>query len=76
MKDLSEKEYDELDDLLTKTTPKVKANGTGYISRREVQLLGLNSLSVDYLLARAEATQKSPAQIIDELVLEKIAASA
>jgi hypothetical protein len=49
MRDLTEKEYDELDELLTQTTPKVKANGTGFISRR---------------------------QIIDDLVREKIAASA
>jgi hypothetical protein len=32
MKDLTEKEYGELDELLTKTTPKVKANGTGFES--------------------------------------------
>ena len=76
MKDLTEKEYDELDELLTITTPKVKANGTGFISRREVCLMGLNDLSVDYLLTKAEATKKTPAQVIDELVREKLVASA
>lgn len=75
MKDLTEKEYDELDELLTRTTPKVKANGTGFISRREVRLLGLNELSVDYLLTKSEATKKTPAQIIDDLVREKLIAS-
>ena len=76
LKDLTEKEYDDLDELITKTTPKLKANGTGFISRREVRLMGLNELSVDYLLTKAEATKKTPAQIIDDLVLEKLMASA
>jgi hypothetical protein len=75
MKDLTEKEYDELDELLTKTTPKVKANGTGFVSRREVRLMGLNDLSVDYLLTKSEAAKKTPVQIIDDLVREKILAS-
>jgi hypothetical protein len=76
MKDLTEKEYDELDELVTKTTPEVKANGTGFISRREVRLMGLSDLSVDYLLTKSEATKKTPAQIIDDLVHEKLAVSA
>ena len=76
MKDLTEKEYDELDEFITKTTPKLKANGTGFISRRDVRLMGLNELSVDYLLTKAEATKKTPAQIIDDLVREKLVASA
>ena len=76
MKDLTEKEYDELDELITKTTPKLKANGTGFISRREVRLMGLNELSVDYLLTKAEATKKTPAQIIDDLVRDKLVTSA
>jgi hypothetical protein len=75
MNDLTEKEYDELDELLTKTTPRVKANGTGFVSRREVRLMGLSNLSIDYLLTRSEATKKTPAQIIDDLVREKIVAS-
>ena len=76
MKDLTEKEYDELDELITKTTPKAKANGTGFVSRREVRLMGLDDLSVDYLLTKAEATKKTPAQVIDDLVREKLTASA
>ena len=75
MKDLTEKEYDDLDEIITNTMPKLKANGTGFISRREVRLMGLNELSVDYLLTKAEATKKTPAQIIDDLVREKLVAS-
>jgi hypothetical protein len=76
MKDLTEHKYDELDELLTKATPKIKANGTGFVSRREVRLMGLNSLSVDYLLTKSKAAEKIPSQIIDDLVREKIIVSA
>jgi hypothetical protein len=75
MKDLTEKEYAELDELLTKTTPRVNADGTGFISRREVRLMGLNNLSVDYLLTKSAATKKTPAQVIDDLIHEKLVAS-
>jgi hypothetical protein len=37
--------------------------------------LGLAKLSTDYLLTKAAATHKSPAQLIDEMVLEKVAAA-
>jgi hypothetical protein len=38
-------------------------------------MMGLDKLSTDYLWTKAEATHKTPAQIIGELVREKIAAS-
>jgi len=73
---MTEEEYDALDELWTNTTPKVKASGTGFLTRQSIRLMGLDELSIDYLLTKAEATKKSPAQIIGELVHEKIAASA
>ncbi|GHU82665.1 hypothetical protein FACS189468_7110 [Spirochaetia bacterium] len=75
MPDLTEEEYDALDELWTKTSPKLGPNGSGFISRRELRLMGLDNLSRDYLLTKAYATSKSPAEIIGELVREKIAAS-
>jgi len=54
---MTEKEYDALDELLTKTTPKVGANGTGFVSKRN----------------ESPATHKSPAEIIGVMVREKIA---
>jgi hypothetical protein len=53
MPDLTEEEYDALDELWTKTTPKLGPNGSGFISRRELRLMGLDDLSRDYLAARA-----------------------
>jgi hypothetical protein len=44
----------------------VGANGTGFISRRNARLLGLDNLTMDYIWTKAEADHKSPAQIIME----------
>jgi hypothetical protein len=75
MPDLTEEEYDALDEYWTKNTPKVGPNGTGFISRREARLFGLDDLSADYLLTKAIADHKTPAEIISEMVHERIAAS-
>ena len=52
MPDMTEEEYDALDELWTKTTPKVGPNGTGFISRRNARLFGLDDFSMDYLLTK------------------------
>ena len=75
MPDLTEEEYDALDEYWTKNTPKVGPNGTGFISRREARLFGLDDLSADYLLTKAIADHKTPAQIINEMVRERLAAA-
>ena len=76
MPDMTEEEYDALDELWTKTTPKVGANGTGFISRRNARLFGLDDLSMDYLITKSMADHKAPADIIGEMIRERIAVSA
>ena len=73
--DMTEEEYNALDEELTRTIPKLGPNGTGFLSRREMRLWGLTNQSVNYLLTKAAADQKSPVQIIDELVCKEIAAA-
>ena len=68
MNEMTENEYESLDELWTDSTPRVKANGTGFISRQAFRSMGLDELSLDYLMVRAEATKSSPARIIDELI--------
>jgi len=75
MPDLTEEEYDALDEYWTKNTPKVGPNGTGFVSRREARLFGLDDLSADYLLTKAMADHKTPAEIIGEMVREKLTAA-
>ncbi|MDR2922038.1 MAG: hypothetical protein LBU85_01705 [Treponema sp.] len=76
MPDMTEEEYAALDELWTETTPKVGPNGTGFISRRNARLFGLDDFSMDYLMAKSIADNKTPAEIISEMVQREIAASA
>ena len=71
--DMTDEEYDALDEEMTRTVPKMGPNGTGWLAQREMRLLGLSNVTVNYLLTKATADHKSPAQIIDELVGKEIA---
>jgi hypothetical protein len=73
---MTEQEALELDELLTRIDPKIGINGTGFLSIREARSLGLDELSINYLMTKANAEKKSFAQVIGEMVREKIAASA
>jgi hypothetical protein len=83
MSDLTEEEYDALDELWTKNPPKPGPNGTGFFAQRKADLaaqsacsITIDSFTADYLLTRAIAAQKTPADIIGDMVREQIAASA
>jgi hypothetical protein len=75
MPDLTEEEYDALDEKWTKTTPKAGPNGTGFFAKRKAaRSITVDSFTADYLLTRAIADHKTPADIISDMVQEKIAA--
>ena len=74
-KDLTEEEYDALDEELTRTIPKLGPNGTGFLSQREMRFLGFTNMSVNYLLTKAAVNHKSMAQIINELIIKDMAAT-
>ena len=73
--DMTDEEYDALDEELTRNPPRIISNGSDWLSQREFRILGLKNMTIQYLLTKAKADNKSPVQIIDELVSEKIAAS-
>ncbi|MFP3041469.1 hypothetical protein LQZ19_06560 [Treponema primitia] len=70
--DLTDEEYDALDEELTRTVPKFGPPGSDWLIQRELRQLGLSKLSTDYLLTRAVSNRLTPAQIIDELIQEKV----
>jgi len=74
-KDMTDEEYEALDNELTCTVPKLGPNGTGFITQREIRNLGLQTKTVQYLFSKANELKKSPAQIIDELVCKEMAAA-
>ena len=73
---MTEEEARELSDLLTRTDPEIGPNGTGYLSMLEARQMGLDNLTINYLLTKASEAQTTPAQIIGEMVRERIFAVA
>ena len=74
-KDLTDEEYDALDEELTRTVPKLGPDETDWLRQREMRLWGMSNMTVNYLMTKAAADHKTPAQIIDELVKERVAAA-
>jgi hypothetical protein len=79
MAEMTEEEADALDEYYTRNPPKVDPakKGTGFFTRRKAggRTITVDDLSADYLTTKAIATHKTPAEIIGEMVREKIAAS-
>ena len=73
--DMTDEEYDALDEELTRTVPKLGPNGTGFLSQREMYHFGFSTITINYLLTKAKAMNKSPSQLIDELIGKEIAAA-
>jgi hypothetical protein len=72
---MTEEEADALDEELTRITPRVDFNKPDVFIRQRELLNVLNPIAADYIMTRALATRQTPAQIIGELVAEKIAAT-
>ena len=79
MRDMTEEEYAALDKRLTDTVPTLGHTGTGFFSRRKAAQPALSitvdSVTANYLTEKALADNKTPSDIISELVQEKIAAT-
>ena len=77
MKDLSDEEYARLAEKWTKTTPKVGPNGSGYFSQRKAaaHTVTIDDFSANYLNTKAIADHKTPAEIVSEMVRERVAAA-
>jgi hypothetical protein len=78
---MTEEEAFALDKKWTETTPKVGPNGSGFIAKRKAaqniaHLIAIDGLSYDYLLTKAIAGRKTPAEVINDMIQERIAAFA
>jgi len=74
-KDMTDEEYDALDEELTRTVPKLGPNQTDWLTQRELYRLGLTNVTVTYLLTKATADHTSPGKIINDMVCKEIAAA-
>ncbi|MDR1985827.1 MAG: hypothetical protein LBP88_02505 [Treponema sp.] len=72
MPSMTDEEADGLDEAWTKNTPTINPARPGIFARQRALLEALDRVSANYILNRAEAAHKSPAEIIGEMVREKI----
>ena len=74
MPDLSDEEYNALDDLWTKNPPKVSGDGkNGFFMKHRNEIVILDNVSAAWLKVKSEITHKSPSEIISDLVQREIA---
>jgi hypothetical protein len=73
---MTDEEADALDELWTRTTPEIDTTRPGFLTRKGFTMVSLDPLTAAYLRAQADATHKTPSEVIGAMVREKIAASA
>jgi len=74
MADMTNEEYDALDERWTKLTPKVNFARPGIFARQRALLDVLDKVTSSYIITQAEATNQTPAQVISKIVHREIAA--
>jgi len=79
MPDLTDEEYDALDEYYTKNPPKLSGNGkSGFFAKQAEKgntLIFIDNLSANWLRIKAEADKTTPEVIIRQLVFKEIAAA-
>jgi len=76
MHEITEEEYDALDELWTNNPPKVSGDGkSGFFMKHKNDIVVLDNVSATWLRLKSETTRRSITEIIGEMVREKIAAS-
>jgi hypothetical protein len=78
MAHMTDEEAKRLDEKWTKNPPKPGPNGTGYFTQcnKSAYTVTIDKVTAHYLNTKAAAVHKTPSEIIDEMVRERIAASA
>jgi len=71
---MTDDEADTLDELVTQNPPKVSGDGkNGFFMKHKGSIVILDDVSATWLRVRAESTHKTPAELISEMIREKIA---
>jgi glutamate/tyrosine decarboxylase-like PLP-dependent enzyme len=69
----TEEEYAAMDDLFTRTTPRIEQGKGGPLTRQRELLRALDDVAANYITTLAQATSQTPSQIIGAWAREKIA---
>ncbi|AEF83937.1 hypothetical protein TREPR_2902 [Treponema primitia ZAS-2] len=76
MAEMTEEEADALDTYFTENTIMPDLNKPGYFARKYGMMVKLDPKTTGSVVAWAESAHKTPAQIIGELVQERLASKA
>jgi len=72
MKDMTEEEYDALDERLTKTVPTLSHTKTGFFTRKGSQAVILDEDTARILNAKAIASRQTPSEIVNSLLRKEL----
>jgi hypothetical protein len=74
---MTDEEANYWDEYYTKNPPVPGPNGTGFFTRHRkmARSVTIDGLSADWLMTKAIAARKTPAEIISEMVQKEIAAA-
>jgi hypothetical protein len=75
MAEMTEEEADALDELWTKTTPKIRKGEGGFFTERRARMLLLDETTVHIIDARAKALHQTPAEFVTQLIRKDLAAA-
>ena len=75
MAEMTEEEADALDELWTKTTPKIRKGEGGFFTERRARMLLLDEATVRIIDAQAKAVHQTPTEYITRLIRQSIAAT-
>ena len=71
---MTDEEANALDKLVTNNPPKVSGDGrTGFFMKHKGNVVILDDISSTWLRATSESTNKSPSELVSEMIREKMA---
>ena len=73
MAEMTEEEADALDELWTKTTPKIRKGEGGVFTEYRARMLLLDEMTVRILDAKAKAVHQTPTEYVTQLVRNDLA---
>jgi hypothetical protein len=73
---MTDLEASTLDERWTKNPPSVGENGTGFFAHRKAaHLIEIDEFTSNFLITKAVAENKTPKQIVRELIVDKLEAT-
>jgi len=75
MHDMTDEEYDALDERLTNTVPTLGHTGTGFFSRKNSHVIYLDENTAKILNAKAIASQQTPSEVIASMLRKELVTS-